>query len=147
MSQGVKQDNRDILEQLPYVNELMVAVRNVNDAILNGKDAREAAENLMSDLPLSWSHEIHDAVKGEQIVYDTTVEVNNRFLSYGCTSRQKYLAQKAIVVAGNKYSRNIKKIVLTLLDGKGLLFKTRAKLDVNNLSLYSVGEGDINEPQ
>ncbi len=138
-------NQRDIVEQLPYLNELMVAIRNVNDAILNGKDSREAAENLISDLPDEWIDEIDEMVCIERVRYNHTIQYNNAYLSTGCTPKQKYTAQKNIWIAGNDYSRKIKMIVISLLKKKDLLFKTRKKVEMGGMSLYALGENDDEE--
>lgn len=145
MRQDEQTTQRDIVEQLPYLNELMVAIRNVNDAILNGKDAREAAENLLSDLPEEWLKEIDVKVSVEKSKYNRIIESQNKFLSTGYTPKQKYSAQKAIYIAGNNYSRNIKMIVISLLKQKDLLFKTRKKVEEGSLSLYALEEGTTDE--
>ena len=138
-------NQRDIVEQLPYLNELMVAIRNVNDAILNGKDSREAAENLVSDLPDEWMDEIDEMVCIERVRYNHIIKYNNAYLSTGCTPKQKYTAQKNIWIAGNDYSRKIKMIVISLLKKKDLLFKTRKKVEETGLSLYKLGEDELDE--
>lgn len=147
MSARPEKDNQEsIAEQLPYLNELMTAIRNVNDAILQNKDAREAAENLLSDLPDDWLEDIADQVNAQRKAYNTIVDEWNKYLMRGFTSSQKYQAQKAIYLAGNNYSRNIKKIVITLLKKKDLLFKTRKKIEEGSLSLWALGEsGDVED--
>jgi len=145
MRQDEQSNNRDIVEQLPYLNELMVAIRNINDAILQGKDAREAAENLLSDLPGDWMKEIESKISLERVAYNRVVDINNRFLTTGYTPTQKLNAWKAIRIAGNEYSRSIKKIVISLLKEKDLLFKTRKKAETDGLSLYALGEGETDE--
>jgi len=145
MSQVEQTNQRDILDQLPYLNELMVAIRNINDAILQFKDAKEAAENLLSDLPDSWMQEIGDKITLERTIYNRVVEKNNRMLGVGYSNSQKFLANKQIYNAGNEYARNTKKIVISLLEKKNLLFKTRGKVEMGGKSLYELGEGDTNE--
>ena len=136
-----KEEN--IVEQLPYLNELMTAIRNVNDAILQSKDAREAAENLLSDLPDEWMQEINESVKQQRDEYNIIIAHQNRFLVAGYTPSQKFSAQKSIYIAGANYSRNIKKIVITLLKKKDLLFKTRKKIEQGGLSLWKPERDDI----
>jgi len=142
MPQDEQTNQRDILEQLPYLNELMVAIRNINDAILNGKDSREAAENLISDLPYEWLDDIDMSISLERVKYNKIVGFHNRYLSTGCTPKQKYNASRTICIAGNDYARHIKMIVITLLKEKDLLFKTRKKVEETGLSIYKLGEGE-----
>jgi formyltetrahydrofolate synthetase len=144
MRQDEQSNNRDIVEQLPYLNELMVAIRNINDAILQGKDAREAAENLLSDLPDDWMTEIESKISLERVAYNRVVDLNNRFLTTGYTPTQKQNARLSIQRAGNEYSRNVKKIVVSLLNSKDLLFKTSAKRERNN-EVFSVWNGVEND--
>jgi len=144
MRQEEQKNQRDIIEQLPYLNELMVAIRNVNDAILQGKDAREAAENLLSDLPDDWMNEIEEPVSLERVVYNRIIEKNNLLLSPGHTPTQKHNAMNAITISGNDYSRKVKKIVISLLAKKNLLFKTSAKRETNE-GYFSMMQGDDNE--
>lgn len=145
MRQDEASPQRDIVEQLPYLNELMVAIRNINDAILNGKDSREAAENLISDLPLEWIDEIDEQICIERYKYNRLIERNNFYLSTGRTPKQKYNAEKNICGAGNDYARSIKMLVISLLKDKDLLFKTRKKVEETGLSLYKLGEGEQDE--
>lgn len=145
MRQDEQTNQRDIIEQLPYLNELMVAIRNINDAILQSKDAREAAENLLSDLPDDWMSEIGSKISLERVAYNRVVDINNRFLSAGYTPTQKQNARLAIQRAGNEYARNTKKIVISLLEKKNLLFKTKGKVEMGGKSLYELGEGESDE--
>jgi hypothetical protein len=144
MRQDEQSNHKDIVEQLPYLNELMVAIRNINDAILQSKDGREAAENLLSDLPDDWMTEIESKIILERIAYNRVVDINNRFLTTGYTPTQKLNAWKAIRIAGNEYSRNVKKIVISLLNSKDLLFKTSAKRERNN-EVFSIWKGADND--
>lgn len=139
MSQNERDNQRDIIEQLPYLNELMVAIRNINDAIIQGKDAREAAENLLSDLPDDWMGEISEKVSFERGYYNQSVEINNKLLSPGKTPTQKFNARLAIQRAGNEYARNVKKVVISLLKEKDLLFKTSPKRE-SNLEHFHAGQ-------
>lgn len=145
MSQDEQRNERDIIEQLPFINELMVAIRNINDAILQFKDAKEAAENLLSDLPDSWMQEIGDKISLERTAYNRVVEKNNKMLVIGSSVSQKTFASKQIYYAGNEYARNTKKIVISLLEKKNLLFKTKGKAEMGGKSLYELGEGEDNE--
>jgi len=140
MRRDEQSNNRDIVEQLPYLNELMVAIRNINDAILQGKDGREAAENLLSDLPDDWMKEIEGKISLERVAYNRVVDIHNRFLTTGYTPTQKMNALNVIRTAGNEYSRNVKKIVVSLLNSKSLLFKTSAKVE-NNKEVFSMWKG------
>ena len=137
--------DENILDQLPYVNELMRVIASVNESILQGKDAREAAENLLSDLPDSWRNEVRERTNKATEQYNKVVSVNNHFLVSGYTASQKHNAEKAIFLAGREYARQIKMTVITLLDDKNLLFKKRKEVDRGSLSLAHLCEPDPDE--
>lgn len=134
------QDPKTIVDQLPYVNELMRVISSVNEAINQGKDGRDAAENLVSDLPFSFYEEIKKQIDIEENKYNNTVSIHNKYLQKGYTDSQKYHAEKAIHLAGKTYSRKVKMIVLSMLEKKGLLFKTRKALEYGSISLADLGE-------
>ena len=131
-----KEEQEDIVEQLPYLNELMQAIRNINDAILQEKDARDAAENLISDLPEEWRLEIDEKLNIEIKKYNNILSIQNKFLIKGYSESQKAAARNAIRLAGVDYARNTKKIVITLLKKMNLLFKTKKQVEKLFLELF-----------
>ena len=135
-----KEEQEDIVEQLPYLNELMQAIRNINDAILQEKDARDAAENLISDLPDEWRLEIEEKLNIEIKKYNNILSIQNKFLIKGYSESQKVAARNAIRLAGIDYARNTKKIVITLLKKMNLLFKTKKQVEKGALSIWKEGD-------
>lgn len=138
-------DKENIVEDFPYLNELMQAVAAVRHSIEQGKDGREAAENLLSEIPDDWTKEIQDKINDKAKTYNLVLSIQNRFLVPGYTASQKYAAEKAIHIAGKEYSRGIIKTAITLFKKKDMLFKTRKKAEEGSLSAYALGEGELDE--
>lgn len=140
-----KDDNKDekqIVEHVNYFNVLMQSIQTINNAIMQGNDARDAAENLLSDLPEDWSEEIEDKINKVTEKYNSLVAKHNPSFSQGTAESMKLRAQKAISLAEKDYARGIKKTVISLLGEKDLLYQTRKKVEQGSLSLWALGEGD-----
>jgi len=130
------EEERPIAGQLTYFNILAQSIQRVNDAIMQDKDARDAAENLLSDLPDEWTTEVQDLIDKENDNYNKSIEHWNKYLETGTSQSLKLKAQKEIYLSGKRYSRNVKKIVISLLKAKDLLYQTKSKLEHGAISLY-----------
>lgn len=135
----------DIVEDFPYLQELMQAVAAVRHSIDAGKDGRDAAENLIAEIPEDWTTEIQDKLLKEEQRYNLVIGLQNRFLVPGYTQTQKMNAQNEIMLAGKRYSRRVVKIAISLFKQKDMLFKTRKKASEASLSIFELGEADTNE--
>ena len=146
MSQSKKQDEdkdkENIVEHVSYFNILIQSISNINAAIMQEKNARDAAMNLLTDLPDNWSKEIEDKLERENENYDKVVAAQSKFLQKGTTQEEKLKAKEKINIAGRTYSRNVKKIVISLLQEKNLLYQTRKQVEQGYLSLWQLGEGE-----
>ena len=141
-----KESNKEeIAEDFPYLQELMQAIAAVRHSIDAGRDGRDAAENLLSEIPDDWTSEIQNRITEEEMKYNKIIEYNNLFLAPGHSPIQKAMANRNIYVAGKIYSRNIVKIAITLFKQKDMLFKTRKKAAEASLSIFQLGEGDIDD--
>jgi len=123
------EEERPIAGQLTYFNILAQSIQRVNDAIMQDKDARDAAENLLSDLPDEWTAEVQDLIDKENDNYNKSIEHWNKYLETGTAQSLKLKAQKEIYLSGKRYSRNVKKIIISLLKTKDLLYQTRNKTE------------------
>lgn len=137
-----KPDQENIVEDFPYLSELMQAVAAVRHSIEQGKDGVEAAENLLSEIPDDWTKEIQDGINEKVKAYNLVLSLQNRFLAIGYTASQKYAAEKAIHNAGKAYSRGIVKTAISLFKKKDMLFKTKKDVERGSLSIYALGEGE-----
>lgn len=131
-----------IVEHVQYFNILMQSVQAINTSITNGADGRDAAENLLSDLPVDWSNEISEQIDIIITKYNKIVKENNKTFVTGTLGSLKVEAMKNIYYAGKEYSRSIKKTVISLLKKKDLLYQTKRKVEQGYLSLVALGEGD-----
>ena len=124
----------------------MQAIAAVRHSIDAGKDGRDAAENLLSEIPDDWTSEIQNRITEEETKYNKIIEYNNLFLAPGHSPIQKAMANRNIYVAGKIYSRNIVKIAITLFKQKDMLFKTRKQIERGSLSLWKQEQGlDMDE--
>ena len=146
MSQPKKEEDKEnIVEHINYFNVLIQSIANINAAIMQEKSAREAAINLLTDLPDNWSEEIQEKIEKENEEYDKVVAIQSKYLVKGTSESQKVKAKEKINIAGRTYSRNVKKIVISLLQEKNLLYQTRKQVEQGALSLWQLGEADEDE--
>ena len=123
-----KSEQDDIAEDFPYLQELMQAIAAVRHAIDAGKDGKDAAENLLAEIPDGWLiDEFTSLIEKERRDY-------NVVLGRGFTPTQRYFA-------GKNYSRRIVKIVINIIHKYVGLFKTRKKVEQGGLSIWKLGEG------
>ena len=139
--EGTK-EQRKINDQLPYVNEIMVAIRQINDAILQYKDPVDATKNLITDLPIEWQDELKTKLSQIDGEYNLIHKMNNRFIQPGYSQTQKDNAKRNIYLAGKTYAWKVKTIVISLLNDKKLLFKTQKEIEHGSLSLWKGGDID-----
>ena len=132
------EEPQPIAGQLTYFNILANSIQRVNDAIMQDKDARDAAENLLSDIPDDWKKEVQDKIDSITSSYNNTVEYCNKFLGKGVRETVKAQHRREIYLAGKNYSRNIKQLVITLLKDKNLLYQTKKALEHGRISLYEL---------
>lgn len=129
MNSDKPEEQELILDTVHYFNVLIQSIQNINNSIMQDKDARDAAENLLSDLPDTWSDEIKDKIFELSHQYDTTIEEQNKLLRKGTKESIKQEARNEIIHAQKDFSRGVKKTVISLLKSKGLLFNTRKALE------------------
>lgn len=96
---------------------------------MQDKDARDAAENLISDLPFDWKQDIQDELVIEGEKYNKAISYWNQYLVTGSSGRTKEKARHEQYLAGKEYSRYIKTTIITLLQKKGALYNTRNKVE------------------
>lgn len=122
------QDDQEIVEQTNYLNIILLpAIRDIDEAIKNGKDGLDCAENLISDI--IWDDDLNGEVEKQRKILNEVLEEQGRFLLRGILGSQQLIAKQQIENAKKEYSKNIKHIGLILIHKKIGLFKTRRKID------------------
>ncbi len=135
-----KKDDRQYLERIPYVSELLKRIDKISQGIEMGYDGVEETLNLLSDLPNSFTEEIKaDIDKFQKNYDDALVELQKRDTT-GIRSSQKTIINHKVRQIGRIYSRSVKQRIVTLLDDKNLLFLTKAPIERGYLSLYDKEE-------
>jgi hypothetical protein len=133
-------DEKRIMEHMPYLVELMHAIRDVNQALIQGGDAIDAAENLLSDLPEEWEEEIKTEIDTARDRYLKELKINEKYFMTGGLGSQKRNAWVQNKYQSNQYARTIKRKVVTLLKKKDLLFLTKRQIETGSLSLVALDE-------
>lgn len=137
----VNRDEEEIVEKVNYLNTILIpSIKAINEAILNGKDPRDAAENLLSDIPF-WKEEIIPQINKATETYNSILETQNKLLVKGIRQELKDEARKKINIAEKKYSRDMKEIIVSKIHKEMGLFQTRKKIEHGGLSLWELGEG------
>lgn len=138
MSADEWHDEREIVETVNYLASVFIpSINRINDAAYNGKPSRLAARLLITDTPAEWRAEITDKLKFEDEAYQLVRKRMNPLLATGTTLSQKVQAQKELIEAEQNYSMNVKDIIVTLLNQKIGLFKTRKAVEQGEyFSLY-----------
>ena len=127
-------NNPDQPESLPvgqinYFNVLAQSIQHINDAIMNDKDPRDAAENLLTDLPDDWTKEVQETIDKAGDEYNKVLTDQNPIINSHAKESIKEIAREKIRSSGKKYSRSVKKIVISLLKNKNLLYSTRKPIE------------------
>lgn len=133
MSETPEQNESQPVGQINYFNVLATSIQNINNAIMNEKDPRDAAENFLTDLPDDWTAEIQESIDKANKEYNASVDTQNKILKMHVKESVKMQARHDIQFAGKKYSRTIKKIVITLLKKKELLYSTKGAVSISEL--------------
>lgn len=119
---------RQIIEHMPYLSLLLEDVRELNRALREGRSAIIETDNLLTDLPKRWSAEIKTEIQKSLDEYNKKVESQNRNLQKGTPESTKDNALNIIRLEGQKHSRNVKQLVISVLDSKDLLLLTKKSL-------------------
>ena len=135
----------EIDEQPNYLsNILLPAVRDIDIAIMNNKQALDSAENLLSNLVEDWDSDIGERVKNTKETYDSVIEEGNKILRIkGIPDSQKAETRRMMETAEKDYARKIKRISLSLIHKKIGLFKVQKAIDRGYLSLYVPPAGGV----
>lgn len=123
-----KQTDREYLERLPYVAELLHRIDDINSVIRGGGMGVEEALNLITDLPASWSKEdlaLSTDLKNITDAYLETDKALKSSYSNAMKPTDKIIIDGKVRAAGRTYARAIKQAVINCLDRKNLLFLTR----------------------
>lgn len=138
-----KQSDEEIVEKVNYLTTVLIpSIKAINDAILNGKDPRDATHNLLTDLLFEWKIEISEQVDKETKLLNDILDTQNKLLVKGNSQETKNEAQRKIHNAEKRYSINVKGIIINLIHKKIGLFQTRRKIEHGALSLWELGEGE-----
>jgi len=140
-----EQEESQPIGQLNYFNVLATSIQSINNAIINEKDPRDAAENLLTDLPDEWTAEIEDSIYKVSYEYNKAVDEQNLILKLHVKDSIKMQARKDIYLAGKKYSRDVKKIIVTLLKKKNLLFPTKKLIERGEYFSLMKDAGEIDD--
>lgn len=125
-------NDKKITGQMTYFNVLAISIQRINEAILHNGDSRDAAENFLSDIPTDWKQEVAEPLNAEQLKLQKVDVVLSKYLRPGTNifriglcdaDRSYYIVQK--MCAEKTYARNIKNIIIDLLQKKGLLYSVK----------------------
>ena len=130
-------EDREPVGQINYLNVVANSIQRINEACLRGENPRDAAENLITDLPDEWGGKIKDRLDVAEEEYNKILIEQQRKLQHGTPQSQKQKASADILNAEKDYSRQIKKAVITLFNEMGLLVQTRKQVAMGGyLDLY-----------
>jgi hypothetical protein len=126
------QNEREYLDRIPFVSELLKRIDDISQSIRHGYSGEDEAINLLTDLPDSWKTEIQKELDSIEKVYISNRRAINSKYQQGTSRSYKQELDNQRLEAGKDYSRNVKCIVINLLDSKGLLFLTRSQVPESN---------------
>ena len=129
-------DELRIAERLPFVVELTRRIDSISSAIDRGESGITQTLNLLSDLPPDWDTDIGEPIKQQEMKYTEQIKEYQIILGKGTRKSEKEDALYNKKLAGQEYSRQVKRIVVNLLYKKGLLFLTKKAVEQGHLSLY-----------
>ena len=139
------EEEQEIAETPPYINELMVAVRQINEAVNKGEGAQLAAEVLITDLPFDWIPELQDSLKVHEEKYNKIIKILDQYCVRGTSPEIKREAIEKKRIATNKYALVVKQTIISLIHKKMGLFKTRRPIEIGYDSTYEEEEEKNNE--
>lgn len=122
------QDEREPVGQINYLNVVSQSIQKINEACLMGTNPREAAENLITDLPEEWAVKVKNKFDIAESEYNKILESQKKYLVHGVKLEVKQRASNCIMSAEIKYSRKIKRAVVSLFHDMGMLVQTRAQV-------------------
>lgn len=141
-----EEDEGVIAGQLTYFNILAQSIMRLNEAIIADreahKDAKEAAEVLLTDIPTKWKKPIQEDIDKIEGGYSSIANEQKKYLVRGVNEERKDEARYEIFKAKKIYAKKIKVLVIDLLKEKEILYQTRKKVEEGGLSLVDLGEGD-----
>ncbi len=123
-----KPQDREPVGQINYLNVVSNSLQRINEACTRGENPRDAAENLITDLPDEWSIKIKDRLEHALTVYNEVLAANQKYLDIGTPQKIKLKASTKILESEKEYSRQVKRAVISLFHEMGLLVQTRAQV-------------------
>ncbi len=132
------QDDREPVGEINYLNVVSQSIQKINEACLSGQNPRDAAENLITDLPDEWAQKIKDRLDTAEEDYNKILKYQQEHIKIGIAQSQKDRASAQILNAEKEYGRKVKKAVISLFHDMGLLVKTRKKIEEGYIDLYEI---------
>ena len=121
-------DEREPVGQINYLNVVSNSIQRINEACTRGENPRDAAENLITDLPDEWATKIKDRLDMADADYNEVLKSQQANIRIGVAQSQKEQASAKIMNAEKEYSRRVKKAVISLFHEMGLLVQTRKQV-------------------
>lgn len=116
---------REYLERIPFVSELLRRIDDISQAIRQGGSGIEETKNLLSDIPCSLRGEIESTLKQHEEEYRLArIKATNRIIT-GMQQSERFVVEREVLSIDRGYARDVKQTVIDLLDKKDLLFLSR----------------------
>lgn len=130
MGKDSAEDQPIIVEKLPFVNELIQRIASVNQSIERGETGHEEIMNLITDIPESWLKSIQDKIEKVHTEHELAIKNTWDKRRQGATPNQRDVE---LIRIKKDETRELKQLIISMLDKKGMLFFTRAKVEERNL--------------
>ncbi len=134
MSKEPVQNEREYIDRVPFVSELLKRIDDISQSIRHGYTGEEEAINLLTDMPDSWMREIQPRLDVIEAAYTRNKQSIDRQYLKGTPQSYKQGLDYQRLEAGKDYSRQIKRTIINLLDTKGMLFLTRNQVPESHFS-------------
>jgi hypothetical protein len=118
---------QQITDKMAYINVICQRINDVSIAISRGETGNEQVENLLTDIPEHWLEDIQPKI-------DIIKKLEKEGLKHSldlCTPSQRHEEQ---MYHKRTASRQIKQLVVSMLDKKNLLFMSKSIAEESNSS-------------
>lgn len=119
------EEEKRIMEHMPYLNLLIEDIREVNRALREGQSAIPETLILLSDIPSKWCDSVQPTIDAMNKQCNQKRAMYDKYLVKGIPQTTKDWAEGQQVLAGREWALSIKPIVLSVLDSKDVLMMTK----------------------
>lgn len=124
-NEQTEEEQKRIMEHMPYLNLLMEDIREINRALREGRSGVAETKIFMADVPKGWLDDVQTSINSVTLAQMAKYQHAAQFIKKGYSGDTKKYGDFKQLEAGREWSLSIKPLVLEALAKKDILLLTK----------------------